>query len=81
MRVLLTVLLAVTMFGAPVAAQQVPRSQAEISLSFVPLVKQAAPAVVNIFANGQTQQRATPFMGNPFFDQFFPDMKQTPPRV
>ncbi len=81
MRFLLSVLFAFALLGQPAAAQQVPKSQAEISLSFVPLVKQAAPAVVNIFANRQTNTRATPFMGNPFFDQFFPDMKQTAPRV
>ncbi len=81
MRFLLSVLFALTLICGPAAAQKVPKSQAEISLSFVPLVKQAAPAVVNIFANRRTEARATPFMGNPFFDQFFPDMKQTMPRV
>jgi len=81
MRFLLPAVLAVSMLCAPATAQQVPQSQAEISLSFAPLVKQAAPAVVNIFANRRTEARATPFMGNPFFDQFFPDMQQTMPRV
>ncbi|MDG1281266.1 MAG: serine protease, partial [Pseudorhodobacter sp.] len=32
-------------------AQQVPQSQAQIALSFAPLVREAAPAVVNIYAS------------------------------
>ena len=32
------------------AKDTVPESEIEIKLSFVPLVKQAAPAVVNIYA-------------------------------
>ncbi len=85
MRLILSLLTAASLLAAAVApaqAQQVPQSQAEISLSFAPLVKQAAPAVVNIFANRVVQQqRATPFMGNPFFEQFFGDMRQAQPRV
>ncbi len=81
MRLLLACFCAMTLLSAPLQAQSVPQNQAEISLSFAPLVKQAAPAVVNIFANRVVQQRATPFMGNPFFEQFFGDMQQMQPRV
>ncbi len=83
MRLFLAALCAASLLAGAAPAQQVPQSQAEISLSFVPLVKQAAPAVVNIFANRvvQRQQRATPFMGNPFFEQFFDDLQQMQPRV
>ena len=81
MRIIFSLLLAASVMSAPVVAQQTPQSQAEISLSFAPLVKQAAPAVVNIFANRVVQQRATPFMGNPFFEQFFGDTRQMQPRV
>lgn len=81
MRLIFSLLLAASMIAGPVSAQQVPQNQAEISLSFAPLVKKAAPAVVNIFANRVVQQRATPFMGNPFFEQFFGDMRQAQPRV
>ena len=80
MRLIATLILAVLLAG-PAPAQQVPQNQAEISLSFAPLVKQAAPAVVNIFANRVVEARATPFMGNPFFEQFFGDMRQARPRV
>ncbi|MEM9584671.1 MAG: trypsin-like peptidase domain-containing protein [Pseudomonadota bacterium] len=81
MRVILSICCVLALISGPVQAQSVPQSQAEISLSFAPLVKQAAPAVVNIFANRVVQQRATPFMGNPFFEQFFGDMQQMQPRV
>ena len=40
---------------------------AEISLSFAPLVKQAAPAVVNIYAKRIVNARASPFSNDPFF--------------
>ncbi|MCD9149853.1 trypsin-like peptidase domain-containing protein [Pseudophaeobacter flagellatus] len=64
------------------AETRVPQSQAEISLGFAPLVKQAAPAVVNIYAKvvRQTQQRS-PFMNDPFFDDFFRDFTNPRPRV
>jgi S1-C subfamily serine protease len=32
------------------AQVQVPQTQAQVTMSFAPLVKQAAPAVVNIYA-------------------------------
>jgi len=59
-------------FAAPVwAEQKVPPSQMEIQLSFVPLVKQAAPAVVNIYATRVTEARGNNFLDDPFFQQFF----------
>jgi Do/DeqQ family serine protease len=62
--------------GAPVApalAQErvVPSSEAEIRLSFAPVVKRASPAVVNVFTRKLVERRVSPFRGNPFFDQFF----------
>jgi Do/DeqQ family serine protease len=68
----LIVILAALGLSAPVFAEQkVPQSQSEISLSFVPLVKQAAPAVVNIYAKRITQTRRNTFMDDPFFERFF----------
>ncbi len=65
-----------------VADTRVPASQAEISLSFAPLVKEAAPAVVNIYAKRVTQtQPRSPFMNDPFFEQFFEGFGQPQPRV
>jgi S1-C subfamily serine protease len=74
------VLLAFLSLSLPAYAEtRVPQSAAEISLSFAPLVKRTAPAVVNIYARSEVQDRRNPFQGDPFFDQFF-DMNG-PPRV
>lgn len=61
-------------------AQQVPQNQAQISLSFAPLVKQSAPAVVNIYTKRVTQARPNTFMDDPFFQRFF-DGGPPEPRV
>jgi len=53
------------------APRRVPASQGEIQLSFAPLVKRTAPAVVNVYAARIVQQRSSPFQGDPFFDHFF----------
>ena len=50
--------LASVTFAAPGHAQTVPKSQPEIALSFAPVVKEAAPAVVNIYATVVVQTRA-----------------------
>lgn len=42
-------------------------------LSFAPAVKQAAPAVVNIYTAKLVKQRSNPFFDDPFFQQFFGD--------
>jgi len=49
---------------------QLPQNQEQIKLSFAPLVKKSAPAVVNIYAARRMRARS-PFEGDPFFDQFF----------
>lgn len=59
----------------PLAAETtVPQSGAEVALSFAPVVRQTAPAVVNIYARQLVQDRSNPFAGDPFFDQFFQDL-------
>ncbi len=59
--------------------QQIPQSRAEISLTFAPLVREAAPAVVNIYARRVVQARS-PFADDPFFGGLFRDF-QSRPRV
>ncbi len=56
--------------GQAAVEDQVPVSQAQMALSFAPLVKRVAPAVVNVYAARTIVQR-TPFAGDPFFEQFF----------
>jgi len=56
---------------APTASdKRVPFGREEMQLSFAPLVKQTAPAVVNVYASQMVQQQS-PFMGDPFFERFF----------
>lgn len=58
--------------GIDAAAKSVPTSQAQIQLSFAPLVKQAAPAVVNIYTRRVVEQVArSPLFDDPFFRRFF----------
>ncbi len=59
--------------------RRVPFGRADIQLSFAPLVKETSPAVVNVYASSTVQVRS-PFMGDPFFEQFF-GRPQMPPRV
>ena len=64
------------------AAPRVPQSQAEIAMGFAPVVKNSAPAVVNIYAKIVRQGQArSPFAGDPFFDDFFRGLTQPRPRV
>jgi Do/DeqQ family serine protease len=51
-------------------AKTVPQSRQEMQLSFSPLVKQTAGAVVNVYAE-RVVQRPSMMTGDPFFDQFF----------
>ncbi len=56
----------------PAAAETLPTNRAQISLTFAPLVKATAPAVVNIFTRKLVSQRVMmPFMDDPIFQQFF----------
>jgi serine protease Do len=49
-----------------------PDSRTQIELSFAPVVKKVAPAVVNIFSKRVVRQRGvSPFFNDPFFKRFF----------
>jgi len=70
-------LLGTALLGGPAAAhaqqavpdvtRMVPISQAQVQLSYSPVVKQTAPAVVNIFTSRTVQTRSR----SSFFDQMF----------
>ena len=62
--------------------KSVPTSRAEIDLSFAPLVRKTAPAVVNVYAARAVPQRRSPFADDPFFSQFFGQrQEQARPRM
>ena len=65
----------------PASGQAVPASTAEISLSFAPVVRNAAPAVVSIYARRVVESRANPFFDDPLFGQLFGDFGRAVPRV
>ena len=67
---------------APVQAQEraLPRSIAEVRLSYAPLVEKVSPAVVNIYTRRVVARRARPFFSDPFFERFFGDMFPGVPR-
>ncbi|TCP40467.1 trypsin-like peptidase domain-containing protein [Rhodovulum marinum] len=75
--------LCLCLVAAPLAAQdrRLPTSQAEISLSFAPVVRETAPAVVNIYARRVVQGRAGPFADDPFFSDLFRNFGRVQPRV
>jgi Do/DeqQ family serine protease len=50
--------------------RQVPTSAAQLELSFAPIVKRVAPAVVNVYA-ARIVANNNPFLADPFFRQFF----------
>ena len=77
----LAAVMALSVLPLGVGAQTVPQTSAELGLSFAPLVREAAPAVVNIYAKRVVEGRASPFAGDSFFDQFFQDFGTPTARV
>ncbi len=72
LRVLAVVLVSfVGLAGASAQERQVPDNAVQMQLSFAPIVRQVAPAVVNVYASRVVQQRVSPFFSDPFFQQFF----------
>ncbi len=69
----LAIMLAAGLVGvAPAAERQAPVSQEQVRLSYSPVVKRAAPAVVNIYSRKEVQTRGfAPLFDDPFFRQFF----------
>ncbi|MHA6263247.1 trypsin-like peptidase domain-containing protein [Arenibacterium sp. CAU 1754] len=67
----LVIALTVCLALPALAETRVPQTRAEISLGFAPLVKMAAPAVVNIYARRVVETQSNPFAGDPFFEDFF----------
>ena len=62
------------LLAAAGARAEVPGSREQIALSFAPVVRQAAPAVVNIFTRKEQRgAAANPFLSDPFFRFFFED--------
>src|SRR5271165_5914517 len=77
LRLPLFALTALAVLSAPAAFaqdrqvdRQSPSSMGQLQLSFAPIVKRVAPAVVNVYA-AHVVENQNPFMADPFFRQFF----------
>ncbi|HWA30962.1 MAG TPA: Do family serine endopeptidase [Rhizomicrobium sp.] len=65
--------------GAGTPSVVVPQSMMQMQLSFAPVVKKVAPAVVNVYARAVVQQQVNPMFADPMFQRFFgitPQMRQ-----
>ncbi|MCK5424476.1 MAG: DegQ family serine endoprotease [Emcibacter sp.] len=70
--ILFSILLVISSGTLQAADKKVPSSKIEIQLSYAPVVKQAAPAVVNIYTKRVVKTRSySPFANDPFFQRFF----------
>jgi len=63
--------LALVVAAPAAAATAAPQSMQEVHLTFAPVVKKVAPAVVNVYARSVVQQQVNPLFADPFFQQFF----------
>jgi Do/DeqQ family serine protease len=64
---------------APRALPAAPNSMGQVQLTFAPVVKRIAPAVVNVYSKTVVQQaQVNPFFNDPLFSQLFgsPEMRQ-----
>jgi Do/DeqQ family serine protease len=68
-------LLALAMMPLFAQAQRLPQSQTEIDLSFAPLVREASPAVVNVFTERMVSNRVSP-MEQLFFGDMIPKQRR-----
>ena len=57
--------------NAETAPKAVPQSAAQVRLSFAPVVKKAAPAVVNVYASRVETMPRNPLLDDPIFRRFF----------
>jgi serine protease Do len=70
-------LLLALLVALPAPAQTVPQSREQVRLSFAPVVKRTAPAVVNVFSRRVVRSAggapASPLLNDPLFRRFFGD--------
>ncbi|HXP31275.1 MAG TPA: DegQ family serine endoprotease [Stellaceae bacterium] len=65
--------------GAAAQSRAAPESREAIHLSFAPVVKKVAPAVVNVYSR-RTVRAQSPFFNDPFFQRFFGENSPFAPR-
>jgi len=67
----LLLLMASPALAAAPDTRTVPATQGDVQMSFAPVVKRVAPAVVNVYASRTIRQDLSPMYSDPFFRQFF----------
>lgn len=70
---LVSCLVALPVGSALAQPRQVPETREQVMLSFAPLVKRTAAAVVNVYGARVEKRPQNPFMDDPFFRRFFGD--------
>jgi Do/DeqQ family serine protease len=75
MKSLIYFALTMAMGATPALAQrkEPPPSRAAAQYSFAPIVKRAAPAVVNVYVRGRVQSQLSPLANEPLLRHFFGD--------
>jgi serine protease Do len=53
------------------AEKSVPQSMPQVQLTFAPVVKRVAPAVVNVYSQSVVQAQVNPLFSDPLFQRFF----------
>lgn len=90
MRLVYAIGLSVILFTAVAAGEQrakeiagpqpIPQSRQDMQLSFAPLVKRSAPAVVNVYAKTIVRQQQASPLDDPIFRRLFPQLPKGQPR-
>jgi serine protease Do len=57
--------------SATAAQQAIPQSMPQVQLTFAPVVKRLAPAVVNVYSQSVVQTQVNPLFSDPLFQRFF----------
>src|SRR5260370_22522942 len=66
-------ILAIVFLASPTLAQTrvLPESREQVQISFAPVVKRTAPAVVNVFSRRTIRTTGSPLFDDPLFRRFF----------
>ena len=71
MRLLATIVASFLLVLPVGATKLVPQTRAQLNFSYAPLVRDVAPAVVNVYAARAERRARSPFANDPFFERFF----------
>jgi len=79
MKIVLAAALLAACTAVPVSAAEIPQSAGQVQLTFAPVVKRVAPAVVNVYARSVVETPMNPIFSDPLFQRFFgasPEFRQ-----